>query len=143
MRTRSGAVIGANRQRQPQRSHNNQQQRQHYAPDLPEQVIVNILARVPQHHRLAFCALVNKSWCTGAIAATTQVLIPSNDFDERKAEGLNNWLQLHAREVRSMQVPPAQGLCALNFRSMQLLVLDCASLPRLEVLVLDRCVGNA
>jgi hypothetical protein len=95
-------------------------------PDLPFQVLVQILAYVPVEHRLSSCATVCKSWAAAAAAATIDIVICDDSFSAEATQSLSNWLEQHPSDVVSIRVPDEACGDDLYFNPLYPLALPCA-----------------
>lgn len=71
---------------------------------LPEAALVAILQQINTQHRLARCALVNRSWRTAAKAATSSVAVDVAEADSSKALSLQTWVAANSRSFTSLSV---------------------------------------
>lgn len=116
------------------------QKQEHHAASpifgLPQTVLVNILKKLPQHDRLAYAALVCKSWAAAAVPATTVLAL--SKLNPAAATGLSSWVQQHGRdavEIEAIRVLKQQSSLTKPVK----LQLFAAGLANLDLLYINNC----
>jgi hypothetical protein len=122
------------------------QMRDSTLPQLPGELVTQMLRHVDQCQRLTSCNLVCKAWQAAAVAASSDVRVASNSrhFSALSLGSFRQWLRKHAAAVAQLEV---DSTCQSHKNTMlrniphdpQVLQLPAAQLQQLQKLAVIRC----
>jgi hypothetical protein len=105
-------------------------------PQLPVELLSQVLRHVDLQQRLGSCSLVCKAWRAAAAAATSKVSLKLNTFEQPKAilaRSLGQWLGVHGAAVTHLSVTDAHPHPFAPFQ------LPCTVLTQLQELKIHSC----
>lgn len=112
---------------------------------LPQTVLVKMLAKVPTEHRVSCCALVSVSWADAAAVATSSISVADIDNSSTdKQQSLEQYLDKHGQHITALSYErdmhntqpaftrlPCPNLQKLALNEVAVQLLPCDGLPGL------------